>query len=108
MNLSDEDAVLIRQFRANGTVMRVLRELPLLWGHPVVSLTAVKNIVHGVTFRDAGGPVEPAIPLQPAQHGSVTMYGYGCRCGACTAANKARCLEWRERNPEKVHQTRHR
>lgn len=106
MNLTDEDARLIRQFRANGTSLRRLQHLPPLWGHPVISLGAVRNIVHGVTFKNAGGPVEPVAVQARAVHGSTAMYGNGCRCPDCTAANKARCLAWRTLYPEKVHQTR--
>jgi hypothetical protein len=63
--------------------------------------SAVQSAVHGRTFRDAGGPIEPPgtreywTKRQPARHGTTSMYSKGCRCEPCAEANRARCKDWR-------------
>lgn len=106
-HLTSDDAETIRLFRANGTSMRALRRLPLLWGEPVVSLTAIKSVVYGRTFPDAGGPVGQRPPRRkPPVCGTPSCYSKGCRCPLCTQANIERCRQWRTANPQKVHAER--
>jgi hypothetical protein len=66
-----------------------------------VGESAVQSAVHGRTFPDAGGPIEPPgtcenwTKRKPAKHGSTSMYAKGCRCEPCAEANRERCKDWR-------------
>lgn len=51
--------------------------------------------------REFGSPVAKPRKKQP-KHGSMAMYGRGCRCDACKVAATTYRAEQRDRNPEKA------
>jgi len=66
-----------------------------------VAVSTAERVVHGRTFPEAGGPVEPPgmracwTRRRHPDHGDASMYARGCRCDRCSEANRVRCREWR-------------
>jgi hypothetical protein len=83
---------------ANGDLLAFLRattrvtmaELAELYG---VGETTASCVVRGLTYPEAGGPVETVRRDWPPsdRHGTSSCFSRGCRRPECVAANKARC-----------------
>lgn len=93
----------IRLLRATtGTYVKDIAEL---YG---MSESSIFRIIHGWTFRTAGGPIEavdhrrsfrdPNIP-----HGTAAWWCRGCRCELCRDGNADRCAAWRKKNNHNGH-----
>lgn len=97
-HLSLEEARELRILRA--TVRSTVIALAELYG---ISETSAHDIIHGKTYRDAGGPVVETAARRPLPpHRTPARYAAGCRCAECSEQNRERCLEYRKANKDRL------
>jgi hypothetical protein len=88
----------------HATTSASILSLAKLYG---VGATTALDIIHGKTYRAAGGPVSAVVVAHPvAPHGTSARYSTGCRCLDCTQLNKNRCREYREVNKDALRKKR--
>jgi hypothetical protein len=101
--LTADQAQEIRWLRATmGTQAKVLGEM---YG---ASESSIFRIIHGWSFKTAGGPVEGVDAHRSfrnpnAEHGTPALWCRGCRCDICRDGNADRCAAWRKRTNHNGH-----